>query len=189
MLIDIDIKIADNDGNLVHHLEKRLNDEDTACLKKLNNNYFGESFEDFLSEYMSSSGHQVREKLISDSSAYTGLISPFPYDGASTFKRGVLYNLGNSEIEYKISIGNKNVFIGRMPLAQTPISVETDDIPIKLENASQNTLTVDQELASFDNMINYAMLKAIAKYEANLYPINKEEEYECLEAELSKPTG
>jgi len=188
MLIDIDIKIADNDGTLVHHFEKRFDDEDTVCLEKLNNNHFGESFEDFLSEYMSFSGHAVREKLNSGNTDSTSLIPCIPPDRTNLIKRGVLSNLENSEIDYRIRIGNKNVFIGRIPLTQTPYTVETNDIPKKLENENQNTTSLDQELASLDNIINYAMLKAIAKYEVNLYPISKEEEYECLWAETTKPT-
>jgi hypothetical protein len=178
MLIDIDIKIADNDGNLVHHFEKRLDDEDTASLKKLNNNYFAESFEDFLSEYMSFSGHQVREKLKLGDSVSRSITPSFPTDGTISFKRGNLYNLENNEIEYKIRIGNKNVFIERMPLEQTPILVETNDIPVESENESQNTPSLDHE-SSLSNLIKHAMPKVIAKYEANLYPISKAEEYEC----------
>jgi hypothetical protein len=63
MVINIDIKIADDDGNLLQRFEKRFDENITASDKIGLNKNLGESFEDFLSEYMSFSGRTLRENL------------------------------------------------------------------------------------------------------------------------------
>ena len=186
MLINIDIKIADNDGNLVHHLNKHFNDEDSACLEKLNTNYLGESFENFLSEYMSFSSYAVRERLISCSNSATS--NPIPSDSFEEINASesrAINHIEKSAIEYKIRIGNKNVFVGSIPYAQKTISEVNSDLPSINNNISISTAYFDQELESLDHMIDTAMLKAIKKYEANLCPVSLEDEYARLEAELS----
>lgn len=63
MVINIDIKIADDDGNLLQRFEKRFDGNITISDKNGLDNKLGESFEDFLSEYMSFSGRTLRENL------------------------------------------------------------------------------------------------------------------------------
>ena len=64
MLIDIDIKIEDSDGNLLNCFEKQFQEETDCLIRPENSVNFGKSFEDFLSEYLSESGHIVRNKLL-----------------------------------------------------------------------------------------------------------------------------
>lgn len=174
MLIDIDIKITDNGGNLVHHFIKRLDEEDAIHLKKMNNNYCGESFEDFLSEYMSTSGYAVRDKLASTNNYCTNSLSSLLTDDNS-YNGKTLSNLENKELSCNIRIGNKELFTGRIPLTST-IQVDTKDITKeKSEIENDNTTCLEQEFVAFDRMIHYAMFNAITKYEANLSFSSEEE--------------
>lgn len=177
MLIDIDIKIADNGGNLVHHFVKRFDDGDIADYKELNNHYLGESFKDFLSEYMSFSGHAVRERLISDKEAPTRLMSNYLTDESSPYQREVLFNIENSVINCNIRIGNKKVYEETIPITQ-PNKAEAIDILKNSENEGQKETSFDQEIIPMNKTINYAILNAIAKYEANLSIISNEDENE-----------
>ena len=186
MLIDIDIKIADNSGNLVHHFEKRFDDEDTACLEQLKNNYGGESFDNFLSEYMSFSGHAVKEKLISGHAAGIN-----PHDSLSSVATAQLEKETvraevNGNIEYQISIGNKPVFGKTIAYSQMPAFAETSDPSVSSQNGEPDLFSQKQVLGTGESTLDYAIQKAIAKYEANLTPISDDEMYPSQEPELQK---
>lgn len=219
MFIDIDIKISDNDGKLLHRFEKQF-DEDIAYPEKLNNNYLGEDFEGFLSEYMSSRGLAMRERLISDYYAVSSDHSTVDSSDGLSLMNNETFDPSDSEMEIKIRIGRKNVFIGRVPMKQLYLTNEPDNIYMKLEREKEtpassicfkkkrrktkkSILSEKQTLSSFDTlpsldskneaaldiMINYAMIKAIEKYEANLYPSNCYEEADCLEEEPTEVLG
>lgn len=175
MLVDINIKITDNDGNMVHHFEKRFSDEDNVCLENANKIHLGECFESFLSEYMSFSGIMVRDRLISDSINSKTLIPFSASDEVISSDREDLCNLKNREITYKISIGQKNVFVGKIPLAQKSNYKEIGHIGEEVERINQTASSMKHELEVFDHMISYSLSNAIAKYEANLYPTIYEE--------------
>ncbi len=156
MLINIDIRIADNEGTLLHHFEKSFED-DFMCSEKLGHHYIGESFDSFLSEYMSFSGHAVREKLIPSFSSAAA----------------------NSEMEYNIQIGTKR-FFAKIPINKISYPNKPDP------SEEQSTAPIADQSESLDTILNYTMMKAITKYEANLYPYSKEDEYELTESEISE---
>jgi hypothetical protein len=98
MIIDIDIKISDSDGRILHHEEKQFNKLDDSH-KNLNFNIdLGKSFECFLSEYMSYSGRLIRDRLISED---------MPYTTADSIE---------NEVEYRIRIGSNHLFTGKFPV-------------------------------------------------------------------------
>lgn len=109
MVIDIDIRISDNKGKLLHRLEKhfdRLADTDDKFSLNVD---LCKSFEQFLSEYMTNSGRIIRNKLIMRK------MNP----SETNIDR-------ETEIEYNIKIGNNHVFYGTFPfdkLVQVPTSM------------------------------------------------------------------
>jgi hypothetical protein len=157
MVINIDIKIADDDGNLLQRFEKQIDGTITTSDKIGLNKKLGESFEDFLSEYMSFSGRTLRENLSS-------LKKTIPIDSdqghkKNTMEKPLTENNTVKEIVYPY-LGEKNI-----------------------------AAYSDNEQAALVTMVNYAMKNVIDKYEANLYPISREQEYHRLEAELADATA
>lgn len=159
MIIDIDIKIADSDGKLLHRLEKRIDKFDFSN-ENLNFNLdMGKSFENFLSEYMSYSGRVIRERLIQN--LRTSLTD-------NQFKTKLMNQEAEREVEYRISVGASNVFIGKFPFH--------DLTPVKIKDDTLNTTEYDNAEEDTDWDITSTMSKAIEKYEANFYQINQENE-------------
>ncbi|BCJ94066.1 hypothetical protein acsn021_16350 [Anaerocolumna cellulosilytica] len=108
MIIDIDIKIADNNGKVIHRFAKQF-DERVGGEQNYNvRNGIKKEFQDFLNEYLSASGRTIRERLISTQIMY--LPGKLPYE---TFVREEGLENG---LEYKISIGNRSVFMGNIPI-------------------------------------------------------------------------
>lgn len=125
MIIDIDIKIADGEGKTIHryekHFDERIDSKDVI-------DDIGKSFEDFLSEYMSFHGRMIREKLINETKCHS-----HPLAMVTKHEKDVIYdedlqkindnNTGeddsdtyrDSEMEYRIRIGNKRLLTGRIP--------------------------------------------------------------------------
>ena len=186
MLIDIDIKIADNSGNLVHHFEKRFDDADTACLEQLKNDYGGESFDNFLSEYMSFSGHAVKEKLISGHAADINTNGSLSSVTTDPLEKEAVTAAVDGNIEYQISIGNKPVFARTISYSQIPAFTDTSDSSVSSQNGEPGLFSQKQELGTGEGTLDYAIQKAIAKYEANLTPISDDELYPSQEAEQQK---
>lgn len=63
MVINIDIKIADDEGRILKRFEKQFGDDIIDSENFFINKQLDRSFEDFLSEYMSVSGRTLRERL------------------------------------------------------------------------------------------------------------------------------
>lgn len=233
MIIDIDIKIADGEGNLIHRYGKHF-DENIASKNVIGSiNDIGKSFEDFLSEYMSFHGRMIREKLINEtnwhSHPFAMVTNPdeyVSYDGdlqeTCNIYSGedVSDTYSNSEMEYRIRIGNKKVLTGKIPFRNmnyknpiiekqnSPTINETDNkkmqkdfkndilkqydsksmksdkgqnASIKEINKQFNSLLRKKDKSDINIIINYAMTKAIEKYEANLSPFIYDTDTEALE--------
>jgi hypothetical protein len=198
MIIDIDIKIADCDGTLLHRLEKRFDDLDLPVEKLNYDTAIGKNFEDFLSEYMSSSGRTIREKLIQNyNTTFEQSNSDSKIEMHGSAKENVLDRFKTSHMEYNIRIGNKNLFTGIISLnhpsflpaiKNTPLKDEKESVlyenedsqqtDYKIPSANRKELPSDQEEADIDTMIDFVdftMMKAIEKYEVNLYQVYEEE--------------
>lgn len=170
MVINIDISIADSDGTVLHHFENRFNEKD-ACFEKQDQGYTDEiDFQNFLAEYLSCSGFAVREKLIYSKNNY---VSEQNKSELSTYvnfpgEKEAFYRFEDSELEYKIRIGDKKVLVGKIPL-KLPLII-SDDVPEPKDKDTHTPLLTNNSPNAIDSLINYTMMKAIEKYEANLYP-------------------
>ena len=202
MILDINIKIADNDGNLLHHLEKRIDKLDYTSENLDINTDADKSFEDFLSEYLSNSGRVIRERLIYN--LRTPLADKLITQSSETQKVDNLIEenqLKEQDVEYRISIGSKNVFIGKFPFrylsdVKNPegdlISCNTDNhkdnltpydtddyksnlVPYDTDNHKSNLVSYDRDDFQEEWDIFSTMTRAIEKYEENFYLINTEE--------------
>jgi hypothetical protein len=197
MIIDIDIKIAGCDGTLLHRFEKRFDEMDIPIEKYDYDTEAGKNFEDFLSEYMSSSGRTIREKLIHNyNTTFEQSNSDSKVDVYESTKENTLDRFNAGEMEYNIRIGNKKLYTGVISLNHLSILPTIKNTPLKDENeaviltndaevsqqpeyeipsAINNELPLHKEAA--DNMIDFvdfAMMKAIEKYELNLYQVYEE---------------
>jgi hypothetical protein len=198
MIIDIDIKIADCDGTLLHRLEKRFDDMDLPVEKLNYDAAIGKNFEDFLSEYMSSSGRTIREKLIQNyNTTFEQSNSDSKVDRYASAKENILDRFRTGEMEYNIRIGNKNLLTGIISLnhpsllpaiKNTPLKDEKESVlyenedsqqpDYKIPSANKNELPSDQEEADIETMVDFVdltMMKAIEKYEVHLYQVYDEE--------------
>lgn len=70
MIIDIEIKIADDNGITLKHYVKRLNDPADGTIRLEDITGTGESFKELLDKYLSHSGRKVRDKLIPSARQY-----------------------------------------------------------------------------------------------------------------------
>lgn len=203
MVIDIDIRIADSKGKILHHFENQYNEKDSS-FNRQENNIAGYDFEDFLAEYLSFSGFALREKLIKDSFSIPACqnqsepetIPDIPEDDYDINK------LKDSELEYRIRLGKNKVLIGKIPLKIQSENCnlsqsDIDDADIKLKTSKEdkrNNVNIEKmnpstglfkikkvplhsDEAEIDTILNYAMVKAIEKYEANLSPTLSEADY------------
>ena len=117
MLIDIDIKIADNEGKLIKQFSKRFDEKLNIPEKVEKRKGTNKEFEEFLAEYLTASGRTVREKLI-----YSPYIPNGPQNTYTivTGKNVIAQeepedNLPYNEMEYKIRIGKNQIITGTIP--------------------------------------------------------------------------
>lgn len=233
MIIDIDIKIADGEGNLIHRYGKHFDESINSKNVIGSINDLGKSFEDFLSEYMSFHGRMIREKLINETNwqSHPSVMVPnsdeyVSYGGASqeicdfSSDEDALDTYSNSEMEYRIRIGNNKILTGKIPFRnmnyknpmvekQNSATInETDNkslqkdfkndilkrydsevmeiekgqnTSIKEINRQFHSLLKEKDKSEINIIINYAMTKAIEKYEANLSPFIYDTDNEALE--------
>ncbi len=175
MIIDIDIKIADGQGNLLQRLVKRFDNIDVSDDQLNFSLDVGRSFEEFLSEYMSYSGRRIQEKLFTGSRP-EAIDEEYPSAGFNLdqYQDNVLQSSTDGykkyedrDIQYLIRIGNGNVFSGKLSMKQ----------PLPINNAQDNG-----ELKPLNSRepgcedLNYLMQKAIEKYETTFYHVVLDEE-------------
>lgn len=170
MIIDIDIKIADGDGNLLHRLEKHIDKFDYTNEKINFNLDMGKNFEYFLSEYMSYSGRVIREKLIhtGENPLLLNMVGPNDMEQEMNRSKESRNQMSEHEVEYRISIGKSHVFTGKFPFEHpAPIRTLEDDL---------NSYDIDNYEENWN--ITSAMTRAIEKYESNFYLINSQNDHE-----------
>lgn len=196
MIIDIDIKIAQSNGKLIHSFSKRFNEKLEVSEKIEKNTGLSKEFEDFLAEYLTASGRLVRDRLITD---IPELLSndTFPADSISGGNEPETA-IADSEMEYKIRIGNNRVIAGRIPFLKLKrINTVTDAI----ETANRDFEVTDPKKASgigdspgfssidfesrkkdiarnLEKNLKSLMIQAVEKYESNFYHIQEEEKAE-----------
>ncbi len=253
MIIEIDIRIEDSDGRVLHRFENKYDDKLSTSIESQDyTDDAGMDFCDFLSEYLSCSGSLLREKLFQGN--YTMKRDRYRRKGKKTLSKhsnetnpnsevSQVRNLEDSELEYRIRIGDDKVLVGKIPLKLQPSTtsvtlqlkedmiahpeiknpsdtetavetnpdndfeqskvydeitdnmVENKDNQIELGvkyNTQKNVTEVDNKQievemnqenhcdisnltaletdTEIDSILNYAMMKAIEKYELNLAP-------------------
>lgn len=116
MVIDIDIKIANSNGQLIHRFSKRF-DEKAESAEKINNEGLSKDFEDFLAEYLSDSGRSIRDRLMNDPEAHLAAQRMVEKDEAMELyeEESTADDCPDSEMEYKIRIGKDKVIAGKIP--------------------------------------------------------------------------
>lgn len=207
MVIDIDIKIADGNGKLLHRFERSFDESTVSTNQGETISDLGKCFEDFLSEYMSISGRMIREKLIGE---YTNTVfDQYSFEDSGNDEIQIdcddLKNLSDTEMEYKIRLGSKKILIGKIPLHYNKSTkIETDkqndnivlmdrklddgykssvnnikykrnsNRPLNELDRNFNPTLIKREKSDLDTILNYAMSKAIEKYEVNLSAVINE---------------
>lgn len=139
MVIDIDIKIADSNGKILHRFENQFDDKDASLTGRKYNNARS-NFEDFLAEYLSCSGFALREKLINDHFTIPLGKNDTPDTTESTkisADDNMISQLENSELEYRIKLSKNKVLTGKIPLKLE--STVTDETT--LEDSTQISVT------------------------------------------------
>ena len=158
MIIDIDIKIADGDGNLLHRLEKRIDKFDYISESPDLNSGIDKSFEDFLSEYLSHSGRVIRERLIYDIKIPPegNIGTKFPMEQENSPSNESRNQINERDVEYRISIGSKNVFMGKFPFRfLSDVKNPEDDLIAGNTDIHEDNLISHNKDAHEDNLISH----------------------------------
>ena len=177
MLIDIDIKIADNEGKLIRHFSKRFDEQLNIPDKIGKGNGVKKEFEEFLAEYLTPSGRFVREKLICepympDIYHYNSVI---PTDKNLFTEEDLKGTLAFSGLEYKIRFPDQKEITGEIPFYKLKrLHKLTNAL-----DAAENDKSEVPDGKLFSNPSDYPGL-----YKKSNYEINKKEVAEMLEKDL-----
>ncbi|WMJ88965.1 hypothetical protein [Anaerocolumna sp. MB42-C2] len=173
MLIDIDIKIADNEGKLIKQFSKRFDEKLNIPEKVEKRKGTNKEFEEFLAEYLTASGRTVREKLI---------YSPYIPDGPQNMYTMVTGkdviaqeepedNLPYNEMEYKIRIGKNQVITGTIPFERISRVSKLADV---LETIDSDRVDYTGKGEEFINTKYEKNLKSNISYSINQKDIGEE---------------
>lgn len=198
MIIDIDIKIANSSGKLVHSFSKRFNEKLDLSDNIEKDNGMSKDFEDFLAEYLTASGRVVRKKLITEMPGSlqnnTGVRSE-----AGRYWEETEDGITDSEMEYRIRIGKNKVIAGRIPFQRLNRLNSVTDALDKAEDeylgvAERSSVINRPDYTGFDGggmnpdagrkditadlerNIQNLMIQAVEKYESNFYHMEKKRE-------------
>ncbi len=198
MIIDIDIKIANSSGKLVHSFSKRFNEKLDLSDNIEKDNGMSKDFEDFLAEYLTASGRVVRKKLITEMPGSlqnnTGVRS-----GDGRYWEETEDGITDSEMEYRIRIGKNKVIAGRIPFQRLNRLNSVTDALDKAEDeylgAAERSSVINRSdytgfdgggmnpdagrkdiTADLERNIQNLMIQAVEKYESNFYHMEKERE-------------
>lgn len=202
MIIDIDIQVSDENGKRIHRFAKRF-DENTNTSEDFSKSTASKGkFEEFLAEYLSASGRTIRDKLINDLYPYNSNLN-----NNKNFKKfdfnsdKAVSDSSDGELEYKISIGNRSVLIGKIPLQRfnrlaklsENLNKREQDNTIQLDEienqkiashdvSSWNYITPGfKEIKEIESSLSNLMTQALQKYESSFYLSNEENEQNRLE--------
>ncbi len=194
----IDIKITNSDGKIVHHFKKQFDEKLTDSDKIEKNFEISKDFEEFLAEYLSASGRKIRERLM----YYTDMQAVAQCNADQAAKESLIMEeeaeeIGDSEMEYKIRIGDNKVIAGKIPFhrwerlnkiadALDTADEEGFDVSDKKGLFKQNNYLglcgnrkhdfKKVEVKDLERNLKNLMTQVIEKYELNLYHSNEEPE-------------
>lgn len=191
MIIDIDIKIANSKGKLIHTFSKRFNEKLDLSEAIENEKGISKDFEDFLNEYLTESGRAVRKKLI------TPMYENSQKKQAIKEKDDLWWDdrsdkISDSEMEYRIRIGKNKVIAGKIPFQRlnrlnsvTDVldTVEDEQLGIydrsdieegdRYKDLSLGAIPSDYGKrdisAEFVRNLENLMIQAVKKYESSFY--------------------
>ncbi len=198
MIIDIDIKIANSSGKLVHSFSKRFNEKLDLSDKIEKDNGISKDFEDFLAEYLTASGRVVRKKLITEMPESLQNNSGLRSESGRYWEE-IDDGITDSEMEYRIRIGKNKVIAGKIPFQRlnrlnsvTDALDKAEDEYLGLSGRSSAINPADYTgfnggsmnpdagkkdiTADFERNIQNLMIQAVEKYESNFYHMEKERE-------------
>lgn len=165
MIIEIDIKIEDSDGKVLHRFENKYEDKNSASIESQEyTDDVGMDFCDFLSEYLSCSGSLLREKLFQGN--YTLKRDRYRRKGKKSSSKPTnetntnskVTHLKDSELEYRIRIGDDKVLVGKIPLklqsstTSVTLQLKEEDIIAPQEGSNPSDNAIESDVA--DNPMN-----------------------------------
>lgn len=189
MILDIDIRVSNDNGVQVHQFTKHFDSRFEGKKIEGGNNSISKNFEEFLSEFLSGSGRTIRDQLITQKDAYI--------DTRKSFSNS------NNNIEYTLKLGDAQSVSGKIPLDKlfrlseiSKIANAEDRVDLATLNlADEETLYSEKatfssydetlimkrtpfrntiDLEEVDKMFQQIITNAVAKYEDSFYVSNQE---------------
>lgn len=199
MLLDIDIRISNDEGVQVQRFTKHFDSKFDGSNITDENNSIGKSFHEFLSEYLSGSGRLIRDNLL-DSNPLDQAAPVRSVNGYSMLN-GPVYNPENyaAEVEYTLKLGDSQLITGHIPInklfklsritsitdniSNTHTAIDTknnkvvegpDDLVLKRNNFKQQ-IKPAYTLMEVDEMFKCFIANAVERYEDSFFVADYEQ--------------
>lgn len=199
MLLDIDIRISNDEGVQVQRFTKHFDSKFDGSNITDENNSIGKSFHEFLSEYLSGSGRLIRDNLL-DSNPLDQAAPVRSVNGYSMLN-GPAYNPEDyaAEVEYTLKLGDSQLITGHIPInklfklsritsitdnnsnTQTAIDIKNnkvaegpDDLVLKRNNFKQQ-IKPSYTLMEVDEMFKCFIANAVERYEDSFFVADYEQ--------------
>lgn len=199
MLLDIDIRISNDEGVQVQRFTKHFDSKFDGSNITDENNSIGKSFHEFLSEYLSGSGRLIRDNLL-DSNPLDQAAPVRSVNGYSMLN-GPDYNPENyaAEVEYTLKLGDSQLITGHIPInklfklsritsitdniSNTQTAIDTknnkvvegpDDLVLKRNNFKQQ-IKPAYTLMEVDEMFKCFIANAVERYEDSFFVADYEQ--------------
>lgn len=199
MLLDIDIRISNDEGVQVQRFTKHFDSKFDGSNITDENNSIGKSFHEFLSEYLSGSGRLIRDNLL-DSNPLDQAAPVRSVNGYSMLN-GPAYNPEDyaAEVEYTLKLGDSQLITGHIPInklfklsritsitdnnsnTQTAIDIKNnkvaegpDDLVLKRNNFKQQ-IKPAYTLMEVDEMFKCFIANAVERYEDSFFVADYEQ--------------
>lgn len=199
MLLDIDIRISNDEGVQVQRFTKHFDSKFDGSNITDENNSIGKSFHEFLSEYLSGSGRLIRDNLL-DSNPLDQAAPVRSVNGYSMLN-GPAYNPEDyaAEVEYTLKLGDSQLITGHIPInklfklsritsitdnnsnTQTAIDIKnnkvaegSDDLVLKRNNFKQQ-IKPSYTLMEVDEMFKCFIANAVERYEDSFFVADYEQ--------------
>lgn len=199
MLLDIDIRISNDEGVQVQRFTKHFDSKFDGSNITDENNSIGKSFHEFLSEYLSGSGRLIRDNLL-DSNPQSQAVPVRSVNGYSMLN-GPAYNPADyaAEVEYTLKLGDSQLITGHIPInklfklsritsitdniSNTQTAIDTkdnkvaegpDDLVLKRNNFKQQ-IKPAYTLMEVDEMFKCFIANAVERYEDSFFVADYEQ--------------
>lgn len=199
MLLDIDIRISNDEGVQVQRFTKHFDSKFDGSNITDENNSIGKSFHEFLSEYLSGSGRLIRDNLL-DSNPLDQAAPVRSVNGYSMLN-GPAYNPEDyaAEVEYTLKLGDSQLITGHIPInklfklsritsitdniSNTQTAIDTkdnkavkgpDDLVLKRNNFKQ-PIKPAYTLMEVDEMFKCFIANAVERYEDSFFVADYEQ--------------